>query len=133
MQGDNAEAAQAVKEALYTALEAGLRLLHPFMPFVTEELWQRLPRREGDGARSIMVARYPTADWLDCRDAAAEDTMARLQGVVKEARAAAAAKGLKPHQAAEMSIVCKVRMPCDAFSDACPLWNVRGSHGALLP
>eukprot|EP00892_Ulva_mutabilis_P005873 jgi/Ulvmu1/3658/UM017_0072.1 len=107
VRGDDAAAAEAVKQTLYTALEAGLRLLHPFMPFVTEELWQRLPRREGTTAASIMVARYPTAERLACRDEAAEAEVARLQGVVKEARAAAAAKGLKPNQAAEMSIACK--------------------------
>lgn len=109
MQGSDAAAAEAAKQALYTALEAGLRLLHPFMPFVTEELWQRLPRRAGDAPRSIMVAHYPSAAALDCRDADAEASMARLQAVVKEARAAASAKGLKPNQAAEMSIACKVR------------------------
>ncbi len=36
------------------ALDTGLRLLHPFMPFVTEELWQRLPR-PGKQPPSIMV------------------------------------------------------------------------------
>lgn len=82
------------------------------MPFVTEELWQRLPRRGADAARSIMLAAYPTADWLKCRDPAAEADMARLQALVKEARAAAAAKGLKPNQAAEMSVSCKVRARC---------------------
>lgn len=108
VQGSDAAAAEAAKQALYSALEAGLRLLHPFMPFVTEELWQRLPRRAGDAPRSIMVARYPTAAALDCRDAEAEASMSRLQAVVKEARAAASAKGLKPNQAADMSIACKV-------------------------
>ena len=34
-------------------------MLHPFMPFLTEELWQRLPRRPGDKTPSIVVARYP--------------------------------------------------------------------------
>lgn len=43
----------------YTCLDNGLRLLHPVMPFVTEELWQRLPRRATDKAESIMVAPYP--------------------------------------------------------------------------
>jgi valyl-tRNA synthetase len=46
-----------VQHTLVTVLEATLRLLHPFMPFITEELWQRLPH---DG-ESIMVAAYPKA------------------------------------------------------------------------
>lgn len=34
-------------------------MIHPFMPFLTEELWQRLPRREGDKTPSITVASFP--------------------------------------------------------------------------
>ena len=49
----------AAKQTLYTALEGGLLLLHPIMPFVTEHLWQKLPRRSGDTTKSIMVASYP--------------------------------------------------------------------------
>lgn len=45
----------------YTCLELGLKILHPFMPFLTEELFQRLPRRPTESAASIMVAKYPTA------------------------------------------------------------------------
>eukprot|EP00163_Fabomonas_tropica_P014126 TRINITY_DN257_c0_g1_i2.p1 TRINITY_DN257_c0_g1~~TRINITY_DN257_c0_g1_i2.p1 ORF type:complete len:920 (+),score=298.90 TRINITY_DN257_c0_g1_i2:190-2949(+) len=50
---------KASVHVLYTVLETGLRLLHPFMPFVTEELWQHLGRREGDTTASIMIADYP--------------------------------------------------------------------------
>ena len=50
--------AQAV---LYHCIEEGLRLLHPFMPFVTEELWQRLARKVGDEP-SIMISKYPESD-----------------------------------------------------------------------
>ena len=46
---DETDANQARKYAaqatLYTVLEQTLRLMHPFMPFVTEELWQRMPNR----------------------------------------------------------------------------------------
>ena len=55
-----AAAKQATRDTLWVCLETGLRLLHPFMPFVTEELWQRLPRRPGQQqAASIMIADYP--------------------------------------------------------------------------
>ncbi|KAI1795245.1 tRNA synthetases class I-domain-containing protein [Ganoderma leucocontextum] len=53
---------RSAQQTLYTCLDHGLRLLHPFMPFVTEELWQRLPRRPNDPTPSIMLANYPTSD-----------------------------------------------------------------------
>ena len=52
----------ASQATLWAALETGLRLLHPMMPFVTEELWQRLPGRGTLGSSepvSIMLAEYP--------------------------------------------------------------------------
>jgi len=45
------------QHTLVTVLESTLRLLHPFMPFITEEIWQQLPHR----GESIMVAPYPRA------------------------------------------------------------------------
>lgn len=42
-------------------MDVALRLLHPAMPFVSEELWQRLPRKEGD-SETIMYAPYPAYD-----------------------------------------------------------------------
>jgi len=53
---------ESALQTLYSALEAALLLSHPFLPFITEELWQRLPRRPGDATESIMVASYPTYD-----------------------------------------------------------------------
>lgn len=50
---------KSAQHTLYTCLDYGLKLLHPFMPFVTEELYQRLPRRPGDSICSIMVSPYP--------------------------------------------------------------------------
>ncbi|KAF9050760.1 valine-tRNA ligase [Hymenopellis radicata] len=53
---------RSAQQTLYTCLDHGLRLLHPFMPFVTEELWQRLPRRPNDATPSIMVSAFPVSD-----------------------------------------------------------------------
>ncbi|THV07564.1 hypothetical protein K435DRAFT_959639 [Dendrothele bispora CBS 962.96] len=53
---------KSAQQTLYTCLDYGLRLLHPFMPFVTEELWQRLPRRPNDSTPSIMVSSFPVND-----------------------------------------------------------------------
>lgn len=50
---------RSAQQTLYTCLDHGLRLLHPFMPFVTEELWQRLPRRPNDPTTSIMISSFP--------------------------------------------------------------------------
>ena len=53
------EEARSAMDTLYTTIENALRLVCPFMPFLTEELWQRLPRRPGDGTLSIAIAGYP--------------------------------------------------------------------------
>ncbi|KAJ7760204.1 tRNA synthetases class I-domain-containing protein [Mycena olivaceomarginata] len=53
---------KSAQQTLYTCLDHGLRLLHPFMPFVTEELWQRLPRRPNDSTPSIMLSSFPVFD-----------------------------------------------------------------------
>jgi len=71
----------ATQHALVTTLEATLRLLHPFMPFITEEIWQRLPH-EGE---SIMIASYPKVA-RRLADAVAEAEMAVVMGVVTAIR-----------------------------------------------
>lgn len=53
------EQKKSAQDTLYTCLDGALRLIHPFMPFLTEELWQRLPNRPGDETPSIVVSSYP--------------------------------------------------------------------------
>ena len=77
-------AAEETRDVLAYALEATLRALHPFIPFITEELWQRAPRPEG-APESIALARFPDASTAP-RDPAAEHDMAALQAVIVAAR-----------------------------------------------
>ena len=60
--GGDETAKSRAKAVLFTVLEQLLRLLHPFMPFITEEIWQALPGHRP--ADSIMLADYPTGDGL---------------------------------------------------------------------
>jgi valyl-tRNA synthetase len=72
------EANAAVTRAtLARALEATLRLMHPFIPFVTEELWQKLPKRKSP--ESIVIGSWPQPEG---RDENAEKEMAALQAAI---------------------------------------------------
>jgi valyl-tRNA synthetase len=79
--------AQATRQVLAFTLEQALRLLHPFMPFVTEAIWQNLPGigggapGNGEGsAAAIMVMRWPLPSGR--RDEGAEAAFARIQEIV---------------------------------------------------
>ncbi len=97
------ERAPAARAVLYRVLEQSLRLAHPMMPFITEEIWQRLPRPEG-GPGAIMVAPWPeTSD--ERLDAGAEEEMAFLQEIVVEARRFRHEHGLPPQQRIEAAVV----------------------------
>ncbi len=75
---------RAAQGCLATALETACRLLHPFMPFITEEVWQQLPKPTGTPG-SIMITMYPVAD-ASLVDEAAERQMALLREVVTAIR-----------------------------------------------
>ena len=68
-----------VQGVLATALETTMRLMHPFSPFVTEEIWQKLPKPP-QLPGSLMITVFPRSDasWID---AAAEAEMQLLQSV----------------------------------------------------
>jgi valyl-tRNA synthetase len=78
--GADVEARSKIQGALVTALETAMRLLHPFMPFVTEEIWQQLPKPSG-APQSIMITLYPVRD-VRFYDDASEASMALVQKVI---------------------------------------------------
>ncbi len=85
---------------LWTVLEAGLRMLHPFMPFITEEIWQKI-KVEGD---SIMIQQYPVADEsLINRDI--ENSFEYIKDVISSLRNIKAEMGISP--AKEVKVVIK--------------------------
>jgi valyl-tRNA synthetase len=90
--GTDAEKAET-RATLAHVLESALRALHPFMPFITEELWQKLPRPEGRPI-SIALAPYPTAE--DGReDADAERRMNVVMAAIGAARSVRSEHGLE--------------------------------------
>ena len=100
LEADESERARAVA-VLLTVHDHVLRLLHPFMPFVTEELWQTLPQRDGEGltpdgqARTITRAAYPAVEpgW---QDDAAVAVLELLQEVTTTVRTVRAELGVPP-------------------------------------
>jgi valyl-tRNA synthetase len=59
-QGTEPYKRRLAQETLLKILDEALRLLHPFMPFITEEIWQQLPLKKEEG--SIMIANFPKPD-----------------------------------------------------------------------
>jgi len=102
---DDEEAKKRNRNTLYLCYDMGLRLLHPFMPYVTEELWQRLPRRPSDPA-SIMISEYPT-DLSAWRNETVEEEMNVVEEVVHHLRAMRAAYNIPHKTATETFINCK--------------------------
>jgi len=102
LNGANRERATAAWQNLFAAFDAALRLLHPVMPFLTEELWHQLPQRAG--AKTIALEQYPEAraEW---RNGGALQEFALVQEVITTVRAIRADMKLDPKKrvAAEFS------------------------------
>jgi valyl-tRNA synthetase len=79
------EQVNETRATLAHVLEATMRALHPMTPFVTEEIWQRLPKPKG-APKSVMLARFPEAEVDGLSDGDAEREMTRLQAVIVAVR-----------------------------------------------
>ncbi len=93
LQSSDRERATVAWKNLFAAFDAALRLLHPFMPFLTEELWHQLPQEKG--AKSIALDRFPEVEsrW---KNPAALDDAAQIQEVVGALRTIRADLKLDP-------------------------------------
>ncbi|MGA2418849.1 MAG: valine--tRNA ligase [Candidatus Acidiferrum sp.] len=100
LSADRARAVVSWKN-LFAAFDAALRLLHPFMPFLTEELWHQLPQRAG--AKSIALDESPQigAPWLS---ADAEREVTFLQNVIGAVRNIRAEMKLDPKKKVEADV-----------------------------
>ncbi|MFA5521597.1 MAG: valine--tRNA ligase [Castellaniella sp.] len=101
LQQGTPEAALATRRTLIRVLEAVLRLAHPLIPFITEELWQKVSvvagKREAGETASISVQPYPRADAAN-RDPDAEEAIDTLRRQVDAIRALRGEMKLSPGQ-----------------------------------
>jgi valyl-tRNA synthetase len=83
LQSVDRERATVAWKNLFAGFDAALRLLHPFMPFLTEELWHQLPQKAG--AKSIALDRYPEAG-ASWKNAEALREFGMMQEVIQSLR-----------------------------------------------
>merc|ERR1719217_1049346 len=99
-----------LQTVLHACLHYGLRLLHPFMPFVTEELFHRLCLLTGEARSSIMLASYPTPGSLSTlrspRAEEAMDIVLKVSGSIRTLRSAYLKGPLEKH-APVIYLVCR--------------------------
>ena len=113
LNSDDEDAKKTVKAVLVYVFSNTLKLLHPFMPFITEEIWQTLPH-EG---RSIMISKWPEFDkTLSFSDEAAE--FEKIMAAVKAVRNRRAEMNVPPSRKARL---CVETTSLDTFTSAAPV------------
>ncbi len=102
LNGDNEEAKKTAKAVLVYVMSNTLKLLHPFMPFITEEIWLALPH---DG-ESIMISEWPKFD--DALNFPVEEAaMERIMSAIKAVRNRRAEMNVPPSKKAKLYIATK--------------------------
>jgi len=115
------------QQTLVEVLEATLRLLHPFMPFITEELWQRLPHR----GESIMVAPYPRPSRTKA-DPAAERDMQPIIGIISAVRNIRSESRVPPSVELTVTVKPASKPQADLLAGALPLIDALARCAATI-
>jgi valyl-tRNA synthetase len=100
LQSGDSDGKNATRYTLLYVLECSLRTLHPFMPFITEEIWQRLKTPLGIEGDSIMLQAYPEPGEIDKQ---AEDDINWLQQVLQGVRNIRAELNVSPAKALDIA------------------------------
>lgn len=85
IQDGTASQQKSAKDTLYILIDNALRLIHPFMPFISEEMWQRIPKRSTITVETIVKAAYPVYQ-STYEDENAAKAYELILDVTKEAR-----------------------------------------------
>jgi valyl-tRNA synthetase len=119
-EGADKSVALKASSNLVNLFDASLRLLHPVMPFITEEIWQAI--YEGKAPyKSIALAEYPQADKKQL-NLAAETEMAILQDLIVSVR----------NLRAELKVEPKVKVPIEVFAQELGIRKmIEQNHGAV--
>ncbi|TLM97546.1 MAG: valine--tRNA ligase, partial [Actinobacteria bacterium] len=103
LQSGDAQQRLAVQRVLVFVLDQALRLLHPMMPFVTEEIWRRLPLDQPTS--TLMAAAWPDSSALSAfADEGAERSVTRLIEIVTGVRGVRARYQLPPKQLVDLHV-----------------------------
>ncbi len=102
LNGDNEEGKKTAKAVLVYVMSNTLKLLHPFMPFITEEIWLALPH---DG-ESIMISEWPKYDEA-LNFSVEEEAMERVMTAIKAVRNRRAEMNVPPSKKAKLYIATK--------------------------
>jgi valyl-tRNA synthetase len=111
--GEDAAAKERVQTVLYTVLEQLLRLLHPFMPFITEEIWQALPGERPEV--TIMKASYPDGTGLEANPELAGQ-MDQVMEVVKAIRNIRGEMDVAPGREIDAVLDCRDQAAVDVVA-----------------
>ena len=126
--GDDPQAKLRVQSVLFTVLEQLLRLLHPIMPFITEEIWQVLPGQRP--CESIMQADYPDGCGLPT-DSVGAERMELVMDVIRAIRNIRGEMDVPPGKQVTALLDCKSEEACRILEEGAAAIRVLGKVGEM--